>query len=89
MYYRIVKLFWDASREEEAITKMDSLRDVLKTLNPHSITEVKVGEGESVMIAIYNSKEDAEKAKPRAQEIMSEFGDMMTAPPEPCEGEVI
>ena len=62
MNYRIVKLFWDASREEEAITTMDSLRSILKTLNPHSITEVNVGEGESVMIAIHNSKEDAEKA---------------------------
>ena len=89
MYYRITKLFWDASRKEEIMAKMESLRDDLKTLNAHSITEVEVGEGVSITVGVYNSKEDADKAIPRVQEIMSDFGEFMTAPPEPHEGEVL
>ena len=89
MYYRITKLFWDASRKEEIMAKMESLRDDLKTLNAHSITEVEVGEGVSITVGVYNSKEDADKAIPRVQEIMSDFGEFMTAPPKPNENEVL
>ena len=70
MYYRITKLFWDASRKEEIMAKMESLRDDLKTLNAHSITEVEVGKGVSITVGVYNSKEDADKAVPRVQEII-------------------
>ena len=89
MYYRITKLFWDASRKEEIMAKMESLRDDLKTLNAHSITEVEVGEGVSMTVGVYNSKEDADKAVPRVQEIMSDFVEFMIVPSEPNEGEVL
>ena len=89
MYYRITKLFWDASRKEEIMAKMESLRDDLKTLNAHSITEVEIGEGVSMTVGVYNSKEDADKAVPRVQEIMSDFVEFMIVPSEPNEGEVL
>ena len=89
MYHRLTKTIWGPSRRNEMYSCADGLRERMKTLNAQSITEVEVGEGVSITIGVYNSKEDADKAVPRVQEIMSDFGEFMTAPPEPHEGEVL
>ena len=41
------------------------------------------------MISIFNSKENDDIDKPRSQEIMSDFGDFMTAKPEQYKYEVM
>ena len=64
----------------------DGLRERMKTLNAQSIRVVEVDEGTIFMIAIYDSKEIADKVKPHAQEMLAGMAEFMTAPPEPCEG---
>ena len=88
MYYRITKTKWDQSKKEEVYAIMDSLREKMEILNARSITEFEFAEGESFIIAVYDSKETADKAQPHAQELLGGFAEYMTAPPEPYEGEV-
>ena len=66
----------------------DGLRERMKTLNAQSIRVVEVDEGTTFMIAIYDSKESADKAKPHAQEMLAGMAEFMTVPPEPCKGEM-
>ena len=60
----------------------------MKTLKAQSIIVVEVDEGTTFMIAIYDSKESANKAKPHTQEMLAGMAEFMTVPPEPCEGEM-
>ena len=60
----------------------------MKTLNAQSIRVVEVDEGSTFIIAIYDSKESADKAKPHAQEMLAGMTEFTTALPEPCEGEM-
>ena len=46
-----------------------------------SIRVVEVDDGTTFMIAIYDSKESANKAKPRTQEMLAGMAEFMTAPP--------
>ena len=49
---------------------------------------MEADEGTTFLIAIYDSKESADKARPHAQEILGDMVKFMTALPEPCEGEM-
>ena len=49
---------------------------------------MEVDDGTTFMIAIYDSKESADKAKPHAQEMLAGMTEFTTALPEPCEGEM-
>ena len=42
-----------------------------------------------IMVAVYNSKADADAAAPKAKEMLGGAREMMTAPPEAFEGEVV
>ena len=88
MYFRLTKTTWDPSRRDEMYSYADGLRERMKTLNAQSIRVVEVDEGTTFMIAIYDSKESADKAKPHAQEILGGMAEFITAPPDPCEGEM-
>ena len=65
----------------------DTLRDRMKELNAVSVNTIDAGNGKMVMIAVYNSKADA--VAPKAKEMLGGAGEMMTAPPEASEGEVV
>ena len=67
----------------------DSMRDHMKELNAVSVNTIDTGNGKMVMIAVYNSKADADAAAPKAKEMLGGAGEMMTAPPEASEGEVV
>ena len=88
MYYRLTKTTWGPSRRDEMYSCADGLRERMKTLNAQSIRVVEVDEGTSFMIAIYDSKESADKAKLHAQEMLAGMAEFMTVPPEPCKGEM-
>ena len=47
-----------------------------------------VNEGTTVIIAIDDSKENSDKAKPHAQEMSGDMAEFITGPPDPCEGEM-
>ena len=52
---------------------MDSLREKMKILNARSITES--AEVESFNIAVYDSKETADKAQSHVQELLGGFAE--------------
>ena len=67
----------------------DSMRDHMKELNAVSVNTIDAGNGKMVMIAVYNSKADADAAAPKAKEMLGGAGEKMTAPPVASEGEVV
>ena len=67
----------------------DIMRDRMRELNAVSVNTIDAGNGKMVMIAVYNSKADADTAAPKAKEMLGAAGEMMTAPPEASEGEVV
>ena len=90
MYYRMTKASCDPTKREDIFAYMDSMRDRLNALGVVSINEVEIGEGQSITVAVYNSKEDADKASAEASKMINEdFAQYFTAPPEIFEGESV
>ena len=86
MYYRITTM---SVTDVDAVgAYADTMRDRMKELNAVSVNTIDAGNGKMVMIAVYNSKVDA-AAAPKAKEMLGGAGEMMTAPPEASEGEVV
>ena len=67
----------------------DTLRDRMRELNAVSVNTIDAGNGKMVMVAVYNSKADADAVASNAKEMLGGAGEMMTAPPEAFEGEVV
>ena len=61
MYYRMTKASWDPTKREEIFAVMDSMRDRIKALGVVSVNEIEIGEGQSITVGVYNSKEDADR----------------------------
>ena len=87
MYYRITTM---SVTDVDAVgAYADTMRDSMRELNAVSVNTIDAGNGKMVMIAVYNSKADADAAAPKAKEMLGGAGEMMTAPPEASEGEVV
>ena len=83
MYYRMTKASWDPSKREEIFAVMDSMRDRIKALGVVSVNEIEIGEGQSITVGVYNSKEDADNTRTEASKIVNkDFAEYFTAPPE-------
>jgi hypothetical protein len=79
MYYRITTM---SVTDVDAVgAYADSMRDRMKELNAVPVNTIDAGNGKMVMIAVYNSKSDADAAAPKAKEMLGGAGEMMTAPP--------
>ena len=90
MYYRMTKASWDPTKREEIFAVMDSMRDRIKALGVVSVNEIEIGEGQSITVGVYNSKEDADKATTEVSKMITEdFAQYFTAPPEIFEGESV
>ena len=90
MYYRMTKASWDPTKREEIFAVMDSMRDRIKALGVVSVNEIEIGEGQSITVGVYNSKEDADKATAEVSKMITEdFTQYFTAPPEISEGESV
>ena len=74
---------------DEVVAYADTMRDRMRELKAVSGNTIDAGNGKMVMIAVYNSKADADDAAPKAKEMLGAGGEMMTAPPEASEGEVV
>ena len=82
MSYRITDVSFDSSRNDEFYAYADSLRDQLKAVNGLKFVHViDVDEGQSVIIARYESEESAVAASETIQGILAGMGQFMTAPP--------
>ena len=76
MSYRITDVSFDPCRNDEFYAYADSIRDQLKAVNGLKFVHViDVDEGQSVIIARYDSEESAVAAN------LAGMGQFMTAPP--------
>lgn len=90
MYYRMTTFSYDPSRKDEVIAIADSVRGELKAISglPSSYS-VRIEDGKSVTIAIYDNEDSAAAAQPEVQQILGKLASVLIAPPEVQQGPVI
>ena len=91
MYLRVTTYGFDESRFDEFLVKADeTLRDNLKAIaGLDSVHSCRIGEGQGMIVAIYDSEASAVAAQPRNQAIFGEMAEFMTSPPEVIEGNTV
>ena len=91
MYLRVTTYGFDESRFDEFLEKADAmLRGDLKAVTGlESVHSCRIGEGQGMIVAIYDSEASAEAAQPKIQSIFGEMAEFMTSPPEVKEGNVV
>ena len=89
MHYRMTTFSYDPARESEVISLADSIRDQMKAIDGlQSACSVRIAEGKSVTIGVYDTAESAVAAQPKVGELLSRLADLLNAPPEVQEGPV-
>ena len=82
MSFRVTEINFDASRRDECLAFTDSQREKIQAVNGLQMVHVaEVGEGQSVIIARYDSEESAVAATETVQGILGGMAEFMTAPP--------
>ena len=82
MSYRITEISFDPIKKDDLFAYVDSQRDQIKAVNGLQLVHViDLDEGQSVIIARYDSEESAVAATEKVQEILEGMGKFMTAPP--------
>ena len=82
MSYRITGISFDPIKKDELFDQVDSQRDQIKAVNGLQLVHViDIDEGQSVIIARYDSEESAVAATETVQGILAGMGQFMTAPP--------
>ena len=80
--YRITEISFDPSKKDELFACVDTQRDKIKDVNGLQLVHViDIDEGQSVIIARYDSEESAVAATETVQGILAGMGQFMTAPP--------
>ena len=91
MYIKVTTYGFDESRLDEALAKMDGAvrKDLQSIAGLESVDEGRIGEGQGMIVASYDSESSAVAAQPKVQEIFGKMAEYMTSPPEVKEGDVI
>ena len=91
MYLRVTTYGFDESRFDEFLVKADeTLRDNLKAIaGLDSVHSCRIGEGQGMIVASYDSEASAVAAQPKIQAIFGEMAEFMTSPPEVIEGNTV
>ena len=91
MYLRVTTYGFDENRFNELLVKADeTLRDNLKAIaGLDSVHSCRIGEGQGMIVASYDSEASALAAQPRIQAIFGEMAEFMTSPPEVIEGNTV
>lgn len=91
MYLRVTTYGFDENRFDEFLVKADeTLRDNLKAIaGLDSVHSCRIGEGQGMIVASYDSEASALAAQPRIQAIFGEMAEFMTSPPEVIEGNTV
>ena len=86
MYLRVTPYGFD-----EFLVKADAtLRDNLKAIaGLESVHSCRIGEGQGMIVASYDSEASAVAAQSRIQAIFGEMAEFMTSPPEVIEGNTV
>ncbi len=91
MYLRVTTYGFDENRFDEFLVKADAtLRDNLKAIaGLDSVHSCRIGEGQGMIVASYDSEASAVAAQPRIQAVFGEMAEFMTSPPEVKEGNTV
>ena len=91
MYIRVTTYGFDENRFDEFLVKADAtLRDNLKAIaGLESVHSCRIGEGQGMIVASYDSEASAVAAQPRIQAVFGEMAEFMTSPPEVIEGNTV
>ena len=90
MSFRITTANFDPARRTEFLAFADSQRDKIKAVpGIQSVHTIEVGVGQSIIIARYDSEEDAVAATSTVQEILGGMAEFMTSPPDRKGGPII
>ena len=91
MYLRVTTYGFDENRFDEFLVKADAtLRDNLKAIaGLDSVHSCRIGEGQGMIVASYDSEASAVAAQPRIQAVFGEMAEFMTSPPEVIEGNTV
>ena len=82
MRFRVTEINFDPSRREELLDYCDGRRENIRAVNGiETVDVIEVGEGQSVIIARYDSEESAVAATETVQGILGGMAEFMTAPP--------
>ena len=82
MSFRVTEINFDPSRREELLGYCDGQREKIRAVNGiETVDVIEVGEGQSVIIACYDSEESAVAATETVQGILGGMAEFMTAPP--------
>ena len=82
MSFRVTEINFDPSRREELLGYCDGQRENIRAVNGiETVDVIEVGEGQSVIIARYDSEESAVAATETVQGILGGMAEIMTSPP--------
>ena len=82
MSFRVTDVNFDPSRREEFLAFADSQREKIQSVSGiQSVDVIEVAEGQSVIIARYDSEESAVAATETIQGILGGMAEFMTSPP--------
>ena len=89
MHYRMTTFSYDPAREGEIIALADSISDEMRAIDGlKSACSVRIAEGKSITIGVYDTAESAAAAQPKVEELLGRLADVVNAPPEVQEGPV-
>ena len=89
MHYRMTTFSYDPAREGEIIALADSISAEMRAIDGlQSACSVRIAEGKSITIGVYDTAESAAAAQPKVGELLGRLADVVNAPPEVQEGPV-
>ena len=89
MSYRITEISYDPSKKDELFAYVDTQRDQIKAVNGLQLVHViDIDEGQSVIIARYDSEESAVAETETVQGIFAGMAQFMTSPPNLRDGPI-
>ncbi|MFQ5967211.1 MAG: antibiotic biosynthesis monooxygenase family protein [Acidimicrobiia bacterium] len=90
MYARITTMAVIPERIDEVLGQLNEVRNQVESIPglKHWFSTSDKGSGEGVVIAIYDTKENADAAASKAQQIRDEFTEFFLKPPDVNEYEV-
>ena len=89
MHYRMTTFSYDPAREGEIIALADSISDEMSAIaGLQSACSVRIAEGKSIPIGVYDTAESAAAAQPKVGELLGRLADVVNASPEVQEGPV-
>ena len=90
MYYRVTSVSYRPDSRDAVFAYADSAREQLKAITGlTSVHTVETGEGEMLLVAVYDNQENAEEGAKVAQQVLGGMASLFTAMPTQQVGPVV